>query len=194
MNKPNGYDEAKAFDFERERLILGGHRCIIMKVIEKKSSTGKEQLEIHLDTAPDDAQPIFFSNQFMANGSGTWPCRVWITGYETEGSYGQRQLKAFHTAVEDSNASFFIPWGPTYADSLKGKRVGVVFGEEENEWNGRISTLTKPRYFRSVLEVESANVPQKKTIKPETPEKPNVTAEGFMQVQDDLEDEGLPFN
>lgn len=194
MNKPEGYDDIKVNFETRERLSLGGHRCIVMKVIEKKSSTGKEQLEIHLDTAPDDAQPMFFSNQFMQNGSGTWPCRVWITGYEEKESYGQRQLKAFHTAVEDSNASFFIPWGPTYADSLKGKRVGVVFGEEENEWNGRISTLTKPRYFRGILDVEQAEIPKKKTIRPETPEQPNVTSEGFMQVQDGLEDEGLPFN
>ena len=193
MNKPEGYDDIKVNFETRERLSLGGHRCIVMKVIEKKSSTGKEQLEIHLDTAPDDAQPMYFSNQFMSNGSGTWPCRVWITGYETS-DFGKSQLKKFHTAIEDSNANFFIQWGPTYVDSLKGKRVGVVFGQEENEWNGRISTLTKPRYFRGILDVEKAEIPKKKTIRPETPEQPNVTSEGFMQVQDGLEDEGLPFN
>lgn len=193
MNKPAGYDEAKAtFGYEKERITPGGHRCVIVKVIEKKSSTGKEQLEIHLDTAADDSQPMLFSNQFAQNGSGAWPCRFWITGYETEGSYGVRQLKAFHTAVEDSNGNFVIPWGAGYAAALKGKKVGVVFGQEENEWNGRISTLTKPRYFRNIEDVENAEIPQKKTLEKEAPAATG--SEDWLQVPDGVDDTGLPFN
>lgn len=189
MNKPEGYDDININS--NGRLAPGGHRCIVIKVLEGKSSTGKEQLEIWLDMAGDDPQPSFFSNQYMNNTSETkkWPCRFWITGYETD-DYGKRNLKKFHTALEDSNANFSISWGPAYASSIQGKRIGCVFREEENEWNGRISTLIKPYYFRNVMKIFDEPVPEKKTLAK------TVTATGnedFMQVSDDLGDEGLPF-
>ena len=187
MNKPAGYDDININT--NGKLTPGGHRCIVVKVTEGKSSTGKEQLEIWLDTAGDDTQPKFFSNQYMNNTSETkkWPCRFWITGYETD-DFGKRNLKRFHSALEDSNANFFIQWGPAYASAIQGKRIGCVFREEENEWNGRISTLVKPYYFRNVMKVFDEPIPEKKTLP--------VTATGneeFMQVSDDLGDEGLPF-
>jgi hypothetical protein len=196
MNKPAGYDDVN-IDIT-EKPTVGGHKCIIVKVIEQKSSTGKEQLEIWLDMAGDDSQPMLFSNQFMANTNENkkWPCRFWITSYETE-DFGKRSLKRFVTAAEDSNASFFVQWGPVFADCLKGKRIGVVFGEEENDWNGRIFTLVKPRYFCGILKLDEQPIPEKKTLKPETAAfKPAAGIngqEGFLQVPDGLGDEGLPF-
>ena len=187
MNKPEGYDDININVGDKP--TPGGHRCIVMKVIEGKSKAGKEQLEIWLDMAGDDSQPMLFSNSYMNNTSETkkWPCRVWITGYETE-DYGKRNLKKFHTALEDSNANFFIQWGNAYAGSIKGKRIGCVFREEETEWEGRITTLIKPYYFRDVAKVLDEPVPEKKTLAK------TVTATGnedFMQVG--LDDEGLPF-
>lgn len=187
MNKPEGYDDISINT--NGKLTVGGHKCIVVKVIEGKSKSGKEQLEIWLDTAGDDTQPSFYSNQYMNNTSETkkWPCRVWITGYETE-DYGKRNLKKFHTALEDSNANFFIQWGNAYAASIKGKRIGCVFREEENEWEGRITTLIKPYYFRDVAKVLDEPVPEKKTLA-----RPVTGTEEFMQVPDGLGDEGLPF-
>ena len=197
MNKPEGYDDINIS--KNDKPTVGGHKCIVVKVTEGKSRAGKDQLEIWLDMAGDDAQAMLFSNQYMANTSETkkWPCRVWITDYNNAKSYGAANLKRFHTALEDSNANFFIPWGKAYESGLKGKRVGVVFGEEETEWNGRISTLVKPRYFRNIADVETAEIPDRKCLaKPEAPEfaPAAVTGEeGFMQVPDGLEDTGLPF-
>ena len=181
MKKPEGYDDISINT--GGRLAIGGHKCVVVKVTEGKSRNGKEQLEIWLDTAGDDIQPSFYSNQYMNNTSETkkWPCRFWITGYETD-EIGKRSLKKFHTALEDSNANFKIPWGATYENALKGKRIGCVFREEENEWNGRISTLVKPYYFRDVTKVLEEPIPDKKTLVP-------TGNEDFMQVND----EGLPF-
>ena len=196
MNKPSGYDDININMVEKA--TPGGHRCIVTKVIEGKSKAGKEQLEIWLDMAPDDSQPMLFTNQYMNNTADNkkWPCRFWITGYETDDN-GKRSLKKFHTALEDSNANFFIQWGTVYAESIKGRRVGVVFREEENEWQGRTITLVKPYYFRNILEVEKEPVPDKKLLpKKETwaPASGVAGDEGFLQVPEDaLDDEGLPF-
>lgn len=197
MNKPVGYDDININ--APEKLTPGGHKGWVVKVIEKKSSGGKDQLEIWLDTAGDDVQPQFYSNQYMNNTSENkkWPCRFWITDPDNPEGFGARNLKRFVTAVEDSNANFTVSWGPAFADCLKGKRIGIVFGEEENEWNGRISTLIKPRYFCDITKVDEQDVPEKKTLKPETAAfqpAPGVNGqEGFLQVPDGLEDAGLPF-
>lgn len=186
MNKPSGYDDININT--GGRLAVGGHKCIVVKVIEGKSRAGKEQLEIWLDTAPDDAQPSFYSNQYMNNTSDTkkWPCRVWITAYETE-DYGKKNLKKFHTALSDSNSNFAVPWGAGYESAVKGKRIGCVFREEENEWNGHISTLVKPYYFRDINKVLEEPIPEKKVLGVTPP--PATGEESFMQVSD----EGLPF-
>ena len=59
MKKPNGYENTQAYG-EREVLEDGGHVCVIMKVEEMTSRTGKPMVKVYLDTAPNDRQPKFF--------------------------------------------------------------------------------------------------------------------------------------
>ena len=63
MQKPNGYEEAKAQgDFTP--VELGGHYLVIKQVEEIQSSTGKPMIKVSFDFAPDDKQPNYFAEQF----------------------------------------------------------------------------------------------------------------------------------
>ena len=48
MQKPQGYDNAQAFS-EFETLEKGGHVCIIKKIEETTSKSGKPMLKIYLE-------------------------------------------------------------------------------------------------------------------------------------------------
>ena len=63
MIKPQGYDNAQGFK-EFEQLKTGGHICVIKKVEEGVSSTGKEMLKIYIDTDKADEQPNFFEEKW----------------------------------------------------------------------------------------------------------------------------------
>ena len=55
--KPKTYDEININE-EFEKLELGGHKGIIIKVEEYTSEvSGKTSLKVYVDTASDDKQP-----------------------------------------------------------------------------------------------------------------------------------------
>ena len=62
MKRPNNWENTQAYgDFEP--LELGGHICVIKKVIETKSSTNKDMIMIYLDIAEGE-QKGYYQNQF----------------------------------------------------------------------------------------------------------------------------------
>ena len=63
MQKPNNYDETKVGG-QYTPISTGGHHMIIKQVSETKSSTGKPQIVVLMDTAKNDSQPGFFSKEF----------------------------------------------------------------------------------------------------------------------------------
>ena len=94
-------------------------------------------------------------------------------------------FKRFCTAVSRSNGKYVFDGGKVNSDekTLKGKKVGLILGEEEYEGNdGTIKTrLYVVREF-SIDKIGEQKVPELKKLKVDGP---TITGnEGFMQVSD----------
>lgn len=193
----NEYDNVR---LDVERLKAGGHKCIIKQVLEGRSQTGKDMLTISYDTTEEDSQPKFFTEDYLGQ-SGT--AKKWHGNhYIVRGNdYFLKNLKQFVGAAEASNEGFegLDKDGTVKTDDFKGKKIGIVFREEEYLANtGRKGTSVKSFYFCNYADAEDKPVPEKRTLPEQTrafasPD-PAAASEGFMAVADNLEDvEGLPF-
>ena len=114
MEKPKNYDNVQPFG-EYESLEIGGHICKIMKVEETKSRTGRDMLEIYLDTA-EGRQKNYYTKQWNDDkrDNKKWGCIVYqiVTDNNSNASRG---LKTFNICVEKSNTDFKLVWGNDYA-------------------------------------------------------------------------------
>lgn len=160
--KPKMYDEI-IINESYEKIILGGHKGIIKNVEEYTSTiSGNTSLKVEVDTASDDSQPNYYQKQYdeNTNANKKWPTggAKYVSLKEDENCV--KMLKAFITAVENSNNGFVYDWDKDI-DQLNGKKVGLVFGLEEYEDNeGKIKTATKLNQFRSIDKVSDVKIPK----------------------------------
>ena len=171
MKEPRGYRDISV---DWEPLAPGGHRCVIKKIEETKSSNGSDMIIISFDTLADDMQPMYFTNQYMSDKkAGRDPLRWHGTGYlvtDEKTEYGVRNLKKFNTAVCNSNPGFEIVWGDGYARAMEGKSVGIVFREEEYTKNdGSLGVSVKPMYYCDIAKALDQAVPERKALQVQQP-------------------------
>lgn len=200
VSKPTDYDKTPASS-GYEPPELGGHKLVIKQVSEKQSKTGKPMIVVLFDFADDDKQPGYFSEQFANDirPDKKWPNQA--TQYIlTEDADGKctRNFKTFTTCVEHSNAGFQVQWGNKFCQCFKGKKIGGVFGEQMDYYNGEEKKKRVLRWFVSLDKVADAAVPDMSETKEYKEYKqgggmPNGTNDGWMNVPDIGEDE-LPFN
>ena len=162
LKKADNYDELQV-NQDFERITLGGHKGIIKNVEEYTSEiTGNTSLKVTVDTDKDDKQPNYFQEQY---DNDTRDNKKWSTGAIKYVSLKEdencvKMLKAFITAVENSNNGFTYDWDKDI-DQLKGKKVGLVFGlEEYQDQEGKTKTATKLNQFRSLDKVEEIKIPK----------------------------------
>lgn len=166
MNKPNNYDD---ISLHREPVVLGGHYAVIKKVVEQTSKSGRPQVVIYIDFDQQDAQRGYFKAAFDAD---TRTDKKWSAGgthYITKGEneeYYNRNLKAFITAFENSNGVQCV-WGDKWASQFTGKKIGVVYGEEEylDRNADEIKTSRKIRFFCDVHKALEQDIPKKRYYK-----------------------------
>lgn len=166
IKKPSNYDNVEVRDFEFTPIELGGHKGIIMKAEEYTSpQSGKTSLRVSIDTAKDDKQPEYFTEQYK---NDTRIDRKWSNSAIKYVPLGEEEnqvkmLKAFITAYEKSNNCQF-DWNKNW-EQLTGKKIGLVFGMEEYENQaGELKTVNKLREFRSVDKVDSIKIPKVKKL------------------------------
>lgn len=166
LKKAENYDAIEV-NQEFTPLELGGHKGIIKKVEEYTSEiSGNTSLKVEVDTSSDDKQPKYYQDQFDSNQNGD---KKWPTGATKYVSLKQdencvRMLKAFITAIENSNPGFVYDWNKD-TDQLKNKKVGLVFGwEEYTKQDGSIGVATKLTQFRSLDKIDSVKIPKVKLI------------------------------
>lgn len=199
MNKPNGYDEAKA-QGEFTPVELGGHHLVIKQVEEMQSSTGKPMIKVSFDFAPEDKQPNYFAEQFK---NDIRPDKKWsnqATAYilvlDNEGKTSSK-YKTFTTCVEHSNTGFEIKWGiDNWGAQFKNKKIGGVFGEQMDYYNGDEKKKRVLRWFVSSDKVADAQIPDMSETAAYKQYKQNgaiASSDGFMNIPDGI-DEELPFN
>ena len=198
MQKPNNYDNTQASG-EFTPITLGGHHLIIKKVEESKTRTGKDMIIVAFDMAPGDSQPGYFSKEFANDirPDKKWPRngRQYIVVLDNNGNTS-RSFKTFITAVEKSNNGFVTQWGDGFAAQFKNRRIGGVFGEVENEYNGKTSMRHELRWFCADDKADNAAIPNPKYLSNNnrTVSAPAADKEldGFLQLPDGM-DEEIPF-
>lgn len=201
VNRPNNYENTPTGEYQPPE--LGGHKLIIKQISEKQSSTGKPMIVVLFDFADDDKQPGYFSEQFANDirPDKKWPNQA--TQYVlTEDADGKctRNFKTFTTCVEHSNAGFQVQWGDKFCQCFKGKKIGGVFGEQMDYYNGEEKKKRVLRWFVSLDKVADAAVPDMSETKAykEYKQGGGMSSMGapngdFMQIPDGLKDE-LHFN
>jgi len=194
MQKPQGYDEAIASG-EFIPVELGGHYCIVKQVSEVTSSTGKPMIVVLFDFCAPDQQTDYFTRMFENDDreDKKWPFNgskyILVQDY-SDPKKTSRQFKTFCSCIEKSN-NFEITWGGNaWANQFKGKKIGAVYGEEEREYDGKISMRRVPKWFCGIDAVKDATIPKPKLL-----DKPATTAtdsDGFMKLPKEIEDK-IPF-
>ena len=198
MQKPNNYDntqESGSFT----PIELGGHHLIIKKVEESKTKTGKTMIVVAFDMAPGDSQPNYFSKAFADDirPDKKWPRggRQYIVAEDNNGNCS-KSFKTFINCVERSNNGFETKWGDTFAQQFKGKRIGGVFGEVENDYNGKTSMRRELRWFCDDSKVDTANIPQPRYLNNSNATAPAPTTgsvNDFVNIAGTVEEEEIPF-
>lgn len=202
MKKPNNYEATQASgDFTP--IELGGHRMVIKSVEEMVSKTGKDMVKIQFDFAGDDRQPGYFWKQFENDirPDKKYPNQAtqYILTEDNDGNCS-RSFKTFVTCIEQSNAGFKVQWGDKFCQCFTGKKVGGVFGEQMDYYNGDEKKKRVLRWFCSLDKAADASIPDMSETKAYKEYKQGGTAQGggsyddgFMTIPDGI-DEELPFN
>lgn len=196
MIKPNNYDNTQTgSDFTP--IEVGGHHAVIMNVKEKESSTGKPMVVVALDFAKNDKQAGYFKKQFdndtRPKDEKKWPYQAvqYIVTVDGQGNCS-RSFKGFITAFEKSNNCEAV-WGDKFLAQFKNKKIGVVYGEVEEEYNGEIKTRRRIRWFCEDSKVNDAKVPDKKYFSNSSSAPTITTNDEFMNIPEGSDDE-VPFD
>lgn len=148
INFNGRYNNAEArVDGEYRRLESGGYICVIKNVIDVPE---KEYLKILIDIAEGDFKNYFNDLYEKYNNK-------WSNSGTTIRSYSEKSINYFKgmmSSIEQSNAGFVYTEN-TDIMQLIGKKVGVVFGEEEYLDNQGIKKIAiKPRSIISTKRIE----------------------------------------
>lgn len=190
MNKPNDFDNVKAGgDFTP--VELGGHFGVIKQLKETTSSSGKPMVVVCLDFDSNDKQAGYMTESFKADvrPDKKWPYNGtrWIVTEDKDGKCS-KSFKSFITAFEKSNNTT-VQWGDKFEAQFKNKKIGVVYGEVEEEYEEKIQVRHQIRWFCSIDKVSTTPIPERQTLnKPSTPN----GGSDFMSIPDGAEEE-LPF-
>lgn len=168
MLKPNGYDEARTGDFTP--VELGGHYAVIKQVTEMTNKNGAPMIVVLIDFADNDKQPKYHSTAFKNDDrqDKKWPFNgskyINVRDYNDPNKTSS-DFKRFCKSFEHSN-NCEVQWmeGGNWGAQFKNKRIGVVYGEEENEFDGKISMRHSLRWFCSWDKVKDQKVPNPKYL------------------------------
>ena len=170
MQKPNGYDETKTSG-EYMPIRLGGHYCSIRQVSEARSSKGNDMIIVQVDFCGPDDQAYYFAAKYEndTRPGKKWPFNgtkyIMVYDYDDPGKTS-RQFKNFCDLVERTN-NISIKWGcDNWSRQFEGKRIGAVYGEEESEYNGRLSMRETLKWFTPWDWVKTAKIPEPKYYNP----------------------------
>lgn len=190
MKKPQNYDNVKVGGYIPP--MVGGHHIIIKQVTETQSKAGKDMIVVLFDFDKNDVQPGFFTKEFKddVRPDKKWPHAgtAYILCEDQKSGDCSKKLKSFITAFEKSNNCDAV-WGDKFAGQFKNKKIGGVFGEVENEYNGKITMRHELRWFCETDRVDGATVPDPVLLNREPAATNQKADEGFMNIPDGGEEE-----
>lgn len=196
MQQLKGFETAKVITGGVPQLPKGGYIAKILDCKEE-SRNGYSWLAISFDIAEGEHKG-HFAEQYRANTNENKKWRGTYNAFipEENSQYYEDNLNKFKTMIaniEESNPGYHWDWDET---KLKGKLVGVIFGEKEfeTESNG-IIIITECRGLRSVecIKENKFKMPAlKKLSGTMSVSSANSSAAPFTAVED-VDDDDLPF-
>ena len=199
MKPIEGWNEAPAYTGEFEVLQAGKYVCEVTQVNLTKDQKGREQIVILFDIAEGEHKG-YYGRIFDAAKKNSPEKAAWkgLCRQLTQGN-SLPYFKGIIKSIERSNTGYVWNWEEK---SLVRKKFGGVFGREQFLGNdGKPHWSTKCVQIRSLDGLKDAEVPEDKLL----PEQntagshpyigtPSSVGNGFMNIPDGVEDEGLPFN
>lgn len=199
IKKPQGYDAAAAYTGESQQLPKGKYVCVIKQVAVQESRNGNDQFVILYDIAEGEQKGFFqklFDEDKTQNPSGAKWRGVFKQNMEGK---GLSWFKGIITSIERSNA-FVFPWDKDGNEkTLVGKKFGGIFRRRQYEAdNGNRPVVTELFRIRSLDGLEEAEVPEDELLPQDgrTSTNTNVSvpdSDGFMNIPEGADDEGIPF-
>lgn len=207
IKRPNNWDTVKEFS-DRPKLPLGAYVCKIKKAVVQSNDYG-EQLCILFDIVEGDFKDFFdgeFKTDTRADKKWKGVLRQFVpldNGSEKD-EWTKSSFKGLTTSVEKSNPGYQWNWDE---NSLAGKLIGILFRNEEWEYEGKTGWAVRPFRAISIDSVRSGDftIPKDKPLKnkaaaPGYGDTPSYGAYsaggeysggGFTEIKDD--DGDLPF-
>ena len=198
IRKPNNWNEVQEFS-DRPKLPVGAYVCKVRKAAVQGGDYG-EQLCLLFDIVEGEFKG-FFDSDFKSNtrADKKWKgvLRLWLP--KNDGSekdeWTKSGLKGMTTAFEKSNPGYQWNWDES---SLSGKMIGILFRNEEWEYEDKYGWAVRP--FRAIP-VDNARsgdfkLPKDKPLKNKTTASENFSAlasrmSDFAELEED--DGELPF-
>lgn len=202
FKKPSDYDSAKAFgqsDFKA--LPKGGYICRILQIEEKDDKNNRPMVHIAFDIIEGEYTGYFMNLYQSRKRNSDHPMDVkfpfegqmWIPIYDYEDpTKTASKFKGFCTALEGSGTQVWSPNNDFLMQNIKDAELGIVFQNQESEYNGKTSWRAVPWGCRSVESIESGDyyIPDDKPL----PEKPQSNSFGTFEPNNfNATDDGLPF-
>lgn len=193
IRKPNNWNEVQEYT-DRQKLPLGAYVCKVKQCKVADTNFGS-QLAILFDISEGEYAG-YFQKDYEGNTAQDkkWRglLRVWLPkddGSEND-EMTKRSFKGMTTSFEKSNPGYRWDWNE---NSLVGKTIGILFRNEEWEYNGKSGWAVRP--FRAIsadtVRNDEYTLPKDKHLKNKqtvAPSHPNPN-NGFEEVTD----EELPF-
>lgn len=167
INRPNNWDNVHAAS-DRQKLPLGAYVCTIVQANIQNSSYG-DQLYVLFDISAGEWAGYYkedFDRNQRADKKWKGVLRLWLP--KDDGSdndeWTKSILKGFTTAVEESNRGYHWDWDER---SLRKKEIGILFRNEEWEYEGKTGWAVRPFRAISVDAVEDGafTIPKDKLLK-----------------------------
>ena len=193
IRKPNNWNEVQEFS-DRQKLPLGAYVCKVKQTRVVDNDYGS-QLAILFDITEGEYAG-FFQKDYASNTAQDkkWRglLRVWLPkddGSERD-EMTKSSFKGMTTSFEKSNPGYAWDWNE---NSLVGKTVGILFRNEEWEYNGKNGWAVRP--FRAISADTVRN--DEYTIPKDKPLKNKQTAAASYpnpnNGYEEVDDEELPF-
>lgn len=193
MQPLKGYESAKVISAVPQ-LPKGGYIARILDCKEE-SRNGYSWLAISFDISEGEYKG-HFAEQYRANINENKKWRGTYNAFipDESSQYYEDNLKRFKTMmanIEDSNPGYHWDWDER---KLKGKTIGVLFGEKEFETeNNGVIIITECRGIRSAECIKEGKfkMPALKTLGGASAASAPAQSSSFNAVADD--DDDLPF-
>lgn len=199
IRQPRNWNDVKEFT-EQEKLPLDAYVCKV-----KRAEVQGEQLCIAFDIA-EGAQSGFYKRAFASDNreNKKWKgvLRLWLPkddGSERD-EWTKSTFKGMTTSFEKSNPGYKWNWDE---QSLAGRLIGIMFRNEEWEYEGKTGWAVRPFRAMSVDTVRSGDytLPKDKPLKSKSTigygesydsfASPSSYSSDFAMLDDD--DAQLPF-